>query len=174
MAEAVPDQLSPAEPESPSAALTDFKELYTQEQLAEHARRLAAAHRVTRDRSRAKPLLPELEASADDLEHAYQFLSAIARTDTQPVPAEDWLRDNYHVVQDQIREVRRDLPKKFYIELPKLGEGPSAGQPRVYPIACELILHTAGRLDLETLIEFVTAYQQISPLSIGEIWAIPI
>ena len=38
----------------------------------------------------------------------------------RPIPAEDWLRDNYHVVQDQVREIRQDLPRKFYLELPKL------------------------------------------------------
>ena len=54
--------------------------------------------------------------------------------DPQPVASEDWLRDNYHVVQDQIREVRQDLPRKFYLELPKLAAGPFEGYPRVYLI----------------------------------------
>ena len=96
------------------------------------------------------------------------FLSAATRTDPQPVPSEDWLRDNYHVVQDQVREVRQDLPRKFYLELPKLADGPFAGYPRVYLVARELIAHTAGRLDLETLVDFVSAYQRVAPLSIGE------
>ncbi|MQA29217.1 MAG: hypothetical protein GEU82_05165 [Luteitalea sp.] len=151
------------------------QELYTQTQLAEHARAMAMAQAMTTaDPSRARPLLPRLEKSAERLEHAYQFFSAIARSDPQPVPAEDWLRDNYHIVQDQIREVRRDLPRKFYIELPKLVDGPSGGYPRVYPIACELIVHTASRLDLETVIDFISAYQEVTPLSIGELWAVPI
>src|SRR6185295_2455372 len=31
-----------------------------------------------------------------------------------------------------------------------------------------------GRFDLQTLIAYVGAYQRVAPLSIGEVWAIPI
>ena len=72
--------------------------------------------------------------------------STVARADPQPVGSEEWIRDNYHVVLDQIREVRQDLPKKFYFELPKLADGPGAGYPRVYYVASELVAHSAGRL----------------------------
>src|SRR5262249_17864763 len=100
--------------------------------------------------------------------------TSVARSDPQPVGSEDWLRDNYHVVQDQVREIRQDLPKKFYIELPKLAAGVYQGYPRVYLIARELIAHTAGRLDLDTLVDFTAAYQRVAALSSGETWAVPI
>ncbi len=148
--------------------------LFSHEQLESHALALAAEHTLSADPRRARPLLPRLDESAARLDEAYQFLSSIARTDPQPVASEDWLRDNYHIVQDQIREVRQDLPRKFYIELPKLAQGPYDGYPRVYLIARELIAHTAGRFDLETLIDFTSTYQRAAPLSIGETWAIPI
>ena len=77
-------------------------------------------------------------------------------------------------MQDQVREIRQDLPRQYYLELPKLADGPLAGYPRVYAFARELITHTAGRLDLQTLVDFATAYQRAAPLTIGEIWAIPI
>ena len=163
----------PAEPETQKIRPT-LATPFSHDQLEAHAVSLARAHRVELDPSRGKPLLPRLDKSADRLEQAYRFLSSIARTDPQPVGSEDWLRDNYHVVQDQIREIRQDLPRKYYIELPKLADGAFAGYPRVYLIARELVTHTAGRLDLETLVDFATAYQTVSPLSIGEIWAIPI
>jgi cyclic beta-1,2-glucan synthetase len=148
--------------------------LLSHEQLESHAHQLAAAHTASADPRRARPLLPRLDESAARLEDAYQFLSTIARADPQPVASEDWLRDNYHVVQDQVREVRQDLPRKFYLQLPKLAEGAYRGYPRVFVIARELIAHTAGRFDLETLVDFTAAYQRVAPLSIGETWAIPI
>src|SRR5215218_4864075 len=113
MTDAVHDQPSPTAPQENPAAPKDPKELYTQEQLAEHARAMAAAQVVAAGPGKSKPLLPHLEESAAELERAYQFLSAIARTDAQPVPAEDWLRDNHHVVQDHAGEGRRHLPRKF-------------------------------------------------------------
>ncbi len=146
--------------------------LLSQEQLRAHALSLAHSHFIAP--SRGMPLLPRLEESADRLEQAFQYLSAVARLDPQPVGSEDWLRDNYYVVLDQIREIRRDLPRKYYVQLPKLAEGPEAGYPRVYLLARELVAHTASRLDLETVIEFASAYQEAAPLSIGETWAVPI
>jgi cyclic beta-1,2-glucan synthetase len=114
-----------------------------------------------------------LDSSAERLADAYRFLSD-ALGDVPAVASEDWLRDNYYIVQDQIREIRQDLPRRFYLQLPKLAEGPYEGYPRVYLIARELIGHTAGRLDLEMLADFTAAYQREAPLSIGETWAIPI
>ena len=52
--------------------------------------------------------------------------------------------------------------------------GPSAGLPRVYDLALETISHGDGRVDPESLNSFVAAYQTVSPLTLGELWAIPI
>ncbi|HEX6571425.1 MAG TPA: glucoamylase family protein, partial [Steroidobacteraceae bacterium] len=149
-------------------------ELFTPLQLDAHAARIAASHGIASNPRRARPLLPRLDESAAQLDEAYLFLSAAARKDPQPVGSEEWLRDNHHVVQDQVRDIREHLPRKYYLELPKLADGPLQGYPRVFLFARELIAHTAGRVDLETLIEFTAAYQRVAPLSIGETWAIPI
>jgi cyclic beta-1,2-glucan synthetase len=156
------------------AATETRPQLFTQDQLEAHAARIAAGHQLSRDPRRGRPLLPALDESAAQLDAAYRFLSTVARADPQPVASEDWLRDNHHVVQDQVREIRQDLPRSYYLELPKLAAGPFEGYPRVYVLARELIVHTAGRIDLETIVEFAAAYQRTSHLSIGETWAIPI
>ena len=52
--------------------------------------------------------------------------------------------------------------------------GPSKGMARVYDIAQEVIAHGDGRVDPENLNRFVSAYQSISGLTLGELWAIPI
>ena len=149
-------------------------EVFTTSQLETHAAQIAATHAVSNDPSRARPLLPKLQESGARLEAAYFFLSAATRPDEPPVGSEEWLRDNYHVVQDQVRDVRQYLPRKYYLELPKLADGPCAGYPRVYLLARELIAHTAGRVDLETIVDFTSAYQRTAPLTIGETWAVPI
>ena len=165
-------------PDAPPQASVDQPtsrpELFSQDQLEAHAIALAQSHRLAPDREAARPLLARLDESARHLESAYKLLQAEASAGAPPVGSEDWLRDNYHVVQDQVREIRRDLPKKYYVELPKLAGGPLAGYPRVYMIARELIAHTAGRLDLDTLVDFLAAYQRVAPLSMGETWAVPI
>src|SRR5687768_18375903 len=111
------------EPESAPAP----SPLFSHEQLESHALRLAAAHIVSEDPRRARPLLPRLDASAARLAEAYQFLAAHLASDLPSVASEDWLRDNYSVVQDQVREVRQDLRRRFHLQLPKLADGPPAG-----------------------------------------------
>jgi cyclic beta-1,2-glucan synthetase len=88
-------------------------------------------------------------------------------------PAGEWLLDNYHVVQEHIGEVRESLPGGYYRELPELAGGPLAGYPRVYELAITLISHSEGRVDLENVTGFVAAFQQVAPLTIGELWAVP-
>src|SRR4029077_49153 len=86
----------------------------------------------------------------------------------------EWLVDNYHIVEEQLREIRQDLPRGYYHELPKLAEGPLEGYPRIYAVALALMAHTDSRLDTNTLRRFIIAYQTVSPLSIGELWAVAI
>ena len=88
-------------------------------------------------------------------------------------PAREWLLDNFYLIQEQIHTIRRHLPKGYGRELPQLA-GSITGYPRVYDIALEIIEHGDGHWDLENLNRFITAYQGITNLTLGELWAIPI
>ena len=76
--------------------------------------------------------------------------------------------------EEQIREIRDDLPRGFYRQLPKLAEGPLEGYPRVFGIAWAFVAHTDSRFDPQMLCRFVQAYQRVQPLTIGELWAVAI
>ena len=89
-------------------------------------------------------------------------------------PAAEWLLDNYHLVEEQIREIRDDLPSGYYRQLPKLADGPFAGYPRVFGIAWAFVAHTDSHFDPDMLCRFVRAYQRVQPLTIGELWAVAI
>src|SRR6185312_1578803 len=89
-------------------------------------------------------------------------------------PAAEWLVDNYHLVEKQVRAIQSDLPRGYYRQLPKLAEGPFAGYPRVFGMAWAFVAHTDSRFDPEMLHRFVRAYQEVQPLTIGELWAVAI
>ncbi|HVE79258.1 MAG TPA: hypothetical protein VNA89_10375, partial [Gemmatimonadaceae bacterium] len=76
-------------------------------------------------------------------------------------------------MQEHIREVRESLPRGFYRELPELADGPLAGYPRVYQLTITLISHTEGRVDYDNVGLFLDAFQQVAPLTLGELWAVP-
>ncbi|HET6578770.1 MAG TPA: glucoamylase family protein, partial [Gemmatimonadales bacterium] len=76
-------------------------------------------------------------------------------------------------MQEHIGEVRESLPGSYYRELPVLAAGPLAGYPRVYELAITLISHSEGRIGLDNLGALVEAFQQVTGLTIGELWAVP-
>ena len=108
------------------------------------------------------------------LRETYRVVAKAIRDERSIVPAAEWLVDNFHIVDEQLREIRDDLPAGFYRELPKLADGPFAGYPRVYGIAWAFVAHTDSRFDPDLLRRFVHAYQRVQPLTIGELWAVAI
>jgi cyclic beta-1,2-glucan synthetase len=149
-------------------------ELFGIERLEQHAESLAAAQRVMRQAGRGQRLLARVEDNGRVLRESYRVIANAIREERAITPAAEWLVDNFHVVDEQLREIRADLPPGFYRELPKLAEGPLAGYPRVYGIAWAFVAHTDSRFDPETLRRFVHAYQRVQPLTIGELWAVAI
>ena len=105
---------------------------------------------------------------------AYRAIATAAAEGRAISPAAEWLLDNYHLVEEQIREIRDDLPPGFYRQLPKLDSGPFADYPRVFGVAWAFVAHTDSRFDPESLCCFVRAYQRVQPLTIGELWAVAI
>jgi cyclic beta-1,2-glucan synthetase len=148
-------------------------EFYSVERLEQYAQTLAAEHKTVTRKGRAQ-LLPRLAANGRILETAYRVLVEALRQGRPISPAAEWLVDNYHIIEEQLREIRHDLPKSYYHELPKLTEGELRGYPRIYAVALALITHTDSRLDTNTLRRFIAAYQTVAPLSIGELWAVAI
>ncbi|HET7114690.1 MAG TPA: hypothetical protein VFI57_13680, partial [Pyrinomonadaceae bacterium] len=148
-------------------------EFFSVERLEQYAQTLAVEHTTVTKKGRAQ-LLPRLEENGRLFEAAYKSLVEAIRNGRPISPAAEWLVDNYHIVEEQLREIREDLPKSYYHELPKLASGELAGYPRIYAVALALIAHTDSRLDTSTLRRFIIAYQQKAPLSIGELWAVAI
>ncbi len=149
-------------------------ELFSTERLEQHAESLAAAQRVTTTPRKGRALLARVLDNGRVLLDSYRAIAKAIREERAITPAAEWLVDNYHIVDEQLREIRDDLPPGFYRELPKLAEGHLEGYPRVYGLAWAFVAHTDSRFDPETLRRFVRAYQRVQPLTIGELWAIAI
>jgi cyclic beta-1,2-glucan synthetase len=148
-------------------------ELFSNEQLGRHAITLAGQHHINRQRG-PNHLLLRLAQNEQVLIQAYQLLVTAEAEDRHIAPAGEWLLDNFYLVKEQINATRLHLPKAYSSELPRLLQGTTSGFPRVYAIALELIAHSDGRVNSELVSSFVTAYQTVTPLSLGELWAIPI
>jgi cyclic beta-1,2-glucan synthetase len=148
-------------------------ELFSAEQMQLHGKALAHSHGQAflgiHDR-----LLERLDDNEKALLAACALVATAVKAENRITPAAEWMLDNAYLIEEQIRTARQHLPKGYSRELPLLAGGPSAGLPRVYDLALEVISHGDGRIDAETLGEFVAAYQTVIELTLGELWAIPI
>jgi cellobiose phosphorylase len=148
-------------------------ELLGIDQLEQLARELATAHQL-QSGTGSDILLTRLAENDTILQSTYQLVSEAVANGQVISPASEWLLDNFYLVEEQIRLIRRHFPKGYSRQLPTLSNGPHRGYPRVYDLMLRLISHLDGRVDGEALDRFMTAYQGGAALSLGELWAVPI
>ena len=147
-------------------------ELFSVEQLARHARGLAASHQLATSRN-PNSLLAQLDENEEVLRAFNRLIRGVTPTQRLTSAAE-WMLDNFYLIEEQIQMARRHLPRGYSRELPRLRDGPSAGLPRVYDIVLELISHVDAQIDEGPLSAFVASYQAVTTLTLGELWAVPI
>jgi cyclic beta-1,2-glucan synthetase len=148
-------------------------ELLSASQMERHGKALAGAHTLSTD-TVPEQLLTRLGENEGVLHEVRDLLTEAVKGNRRITPAGEWLLDNFYLIEEQVRTAKRHLPKGYSRELPRLKKGPSSRLPRVYDIALETISHGDGRVDPENLSSFVAAYQTVTLLKLGELWAIPI
>ena len=169
MSTAAPSVALSPESEEPIRA-----ELLSVERLEHHAESLAATQAVDPQIKRGRPLAPRVFENGRVLLESYTALARAIQQEHTVTPAAEWLLDNFYIVEEQLRDIRADLPPGFYRKLPKLSSGEMRGYPRVFGIAWAFVAHTDSQFDPEVLRRYIGAYQRVQPLTIGELWAVSI
>jgi cyclic beta-1,2-glucan synthetase len=141
-------------------------ELFTTEQLEQHAQQLANAHHITHEQL-PEQLLKRLSDNEDILFNTIKLLQQNIKEKKSISPAAEWLLDNFYLIEEEILLGERYLPKGYSKGLPKLSSGKHKGLPRVYDIAIEIISHSDGHVDINSLSSFISSYQKISYLTLG-------
>jgi cyclic beta-1,2-glucan synthetase len=167
------DQRKQARVEHPGGEEPIRFELFSIERLEQHAVSLAQAQKISGSTEGHK-LMPRVHENSRVLLEAYEAVARAVREQHAITPAAQWLLDNFHVIEAQVTDIQVDLPESYYRQLPKLSEGQLAGYPRVYGIAWAMVAHTDSHFTPELLTHFTIAYQNVEPLTLGELWAIPI
>jgi cyclic beta-1,2-glucan glucanotransferase len=164
----IPASSSPFAPGTQDPIRAD---LWSPERLEEHAESIARLRILARGKTGRRLSVRD---SGRVLLQCYRDIAAVIRDEGATTPAAEWFVDNFHIVDAVVRQVREDLPLGFYRQLPKLADGPLEGYPRVLGLAWAFVAHTDSRVEPETLQRFVRAFQRVQPLTIGELWAVPI
>jgi cyclic beta-1,2-glucan synthetase len=148
-------------------------ELFSSEQMERFGKTLAKTHKLS-----TKPaqdhLLKRLANNEVILHEVRKLLTDSIKRKYQIPPAGEWLIDNFYLIEENIRSAKTHFPKDYSEDLPQLANGSSAGLTRIYDIVLQIISHSDGRIDIESLSGFIRAYQSVTNLKLGELWAIPI
>ena len=125
-------------------------------------------------------LLEYLQSWELALRNANAIFKTVPAKDAPVSRAGEWMLDNFYIVKQTFRQIEEDLPASFLNQLPKLDRDcrykdmRAAGLPRIFALAREWIGYSQSQIDLTQAATFVQEYQQVTPLTIGELWALPI
>ena len=142
--------------------------------LEKHARTIAREHAVTSKVYVSNWPMIRMNDNYNTILAVCKSLNEdVALKRTVP-PAAEWILDNFYIVEEQVKSIRRDLTKKEYNRLPVLKKGPMKGYTRIFAIAMELVSHIDGQIEISTLLKYLEAYQSHTVLLEREISIIPI
>ena len=148
-------------------------EIFGSTRMAQHGRSLGEAHRAERAELGQTSFYPRLRNNVRALRQAYRYVADEVRSGQMIGTAEEWLFDNFPLIEAQLRDIRESLPPHFYRSLPVLQDAPLQGLPRIYGVAWAYVAHTDSAFDEHLLVEFLDAYQDSRELKHAELWALP-
>jgi len=143
------------------------------EELEGHAKKIAIEHAIPGKSNFPNWPLPRMNDNYDFILSVYKDLNEDIRKKFSVSSSAEWLLDNFYILEEQVKGLRRDLSKRSYSRLPVLKSGFLKGYARIFAIAVELVAHTDGQIDEKILLDYLKAYQSHSVLFDREIWAIP-
>jgi cyclic beta-1,2-glucan synthetase len=159
---------------APQVVIAQPANLDADTRLREFAHRLAQTHTVEISHQKKIDLLEHLQAWEQSLRNATAVFKATSK-DLSLSRAGEWMLDNFYLVKQTLRQIEEDLPATFLNQLPQLEGTPTAkGNPRIFMLAWNWIEYSQSQLELKQVAAFVWSYQEITPLTIGELWALPI
>ena len=108
------------------------------------------------------------------LEKAHANFRDASNKDLTLTLASEWVLDNYYIIRQALRQIGEDLPAGFYKQLPKLARGSLKGLPRIYAIGQVVLFFQNYLLNVMDLQTILIQVQEYIPLTMGELWALPI
>ena len=148
-------------------------EVFGSVRFMQHGCSLAATHCGARARGSATTFFPRLKSNILALREAHTYIGERARTGYDISPAAEWLLDNFHLIEAQVKEIQTGLSRSYFRSLPVLVEEPLAGLPRIYGVAWAFVAHCDSAFDEGLLVQYLCAYQEVCELKLSEMWALP-
>lgn len=118
--------------------------------------------------------IPALRENFEFITDVYNLLNKHVKLKINIHPAGEWLLDNYYIIEEKVKEIQRELTLKKYCAFPGIDGGYEDGFARIYVVATIIVAYTEGKIDEESLKQFLEAYQNKKALNMEEIWSLPL
>ncbi len=161
-------------PFAPVNRIVEAQHEESTDRLAARARELAGREEIGGKRRTSRVLLDRLNNCERVFNRVERRLASAVVSAQATDISDEWLLDNAYIVRSHIADYRLNLPRDFYKELPVIAGGPNAGLPRVYEIATALVGETKSHVTPDDVLTYLHAYQSVTPLTLGELWALPL
>lgn len=148
-------------------------EIFGSARFVQHGQSLGLTHRAAETQAYSTTFFPRLKSNISALREAHSYIGEQARTGYDISPAAEWLLDNFHLIEAQVKEIHAGLSRSYFRTLPVLVAEPLAGLPRIYGVAWAFIAHTDSAFDEGLLVQYLSAYQGVCELKLSELWALP-
>jgi len=134
--------------------------------------KLIKSSEPTRPQSSNYQIVENLQDHLKNLDKAYEYLSSMSEKKKIASSGIEWFLDNFYVIQEAVDLIEDDLPSDYFNKLPSIQE--ASGTPRIYHIARGIVAFYQIELVREDLNEFLSAFQEETPLKMSELWALPL
>lgn len=146
----------------------------SRENLEKHASEISGHYSEVKKTNCRRKLIRSLHRSYKSILRGYEYFDKDVSDRREMPPAAEWILDNFYLIEKEYKDITHNMPASYYKNLPVISKGIMKGYPRIYHIAAELISHTDGRIDEDTIDIFIDSYQKNTILTTGELWALPL
>ncbi|WP_162630605.1 GH36-type glycosyl hydrolase domain-containing protein [Paracoccus endophyticus] len=147
-------------------------DLWTGRSMYEAGRELALTPRPDFADAPARPIQRLIDNQQAIRTNYLEAVAAAERGETV-TPAAEWLIDNHHMVEENLRQLRQGFNRNFLRRLPGVALSGGGSAPRSLLIAWYFVALTNSDVDRDDLTAFLRGYQSVAVLDIAELWAVP-
>lgn len=145
-----------------------------QNELEIYLEKLASSHSLKSVSNKNTYPIPRLKENFDIITNVYQLLNEHIKLKLPIHPAGEWILDNYYVIDETVKMIKSGLTLKKYTRFLGVASGNQEGFARIYVLASEIVNYTDNKINGDTLIKDLKAYQRKKTLNMEEIWNIPL
>ena len=88
-----------------------------------HARQLARNHEPVKGRESINHLLSRVSENYRCISSTYRRLSEIVSSGGRITGADEWLLDNFYIIEEQTKDLLLNIQKNYFKKLPAIKEG---------------------------------------------------